>query len=74
MSFGNILGQLMNGGLGGQTQNRVTNSANNLGGAGAGGGSTASWPSCRVRLAGQAARRAAVAAHSAASPTRRATS
>ncbi len=34
MSFGNILGQLMNGGLGGQTQNRVTNSVNSLGGAG----------------------------------------
>lgn len=34
MSFGNILGQLMNGGLGGQTQNRVSNSVNSLGAPG----------------------------------------
>jgi len=37
MSFGNILGQLMNGGLGGQTQSRVNSSLNTLGGGGAGG-------------------------------------
>ncbi len=36
MSFGNILGQLMNGGLGGQTQSRVETSARNLGAGGGG--------------------------------------
>ncbi len=38
MSFGDILGQLMNSGLGGQTQNRVNTSVNNLGAAGGAGG------------------------------------
>ena len=38
MSFGNILGQLMNGGLGGQTQGRVNNSLNSLGASGGSGG------------------------------------
>ena len=64
MSFGDILGQIMQQGLGGQTQTRgrLQTTAQNMDQAA---GSTASSASCRTRSAGRAA------AGPAASPTRR---